>query len=189
MSGRCRSRTIASGRWARASSSPRRPCTAERSFTPGRRVTMRSTRRRFDGLSSIYSTVPDTICASLPGALVRCTTGSCDGASARGSSSENAEPVPSVLSARSVPPMSSTRPFDSARPSPVPSIDPSGTSRRSNGVKSRCIRSGAMPGPVSVTVRRHRPDGAASHETVTAPSGRLYLTALERRFSSTCCSR
>ena len=138
----------------------------------------------------MYSTVPRRTGVSASGVVASVGRSiACIGLSAIVSSTENFEPTPSVLSAPRAPPMSSTRPLDNARPSPVPSTSPSCTSSRSNGVKRRCIRSVAMPAPVSATVRWHRPGGMASHETVTAPSGRLYLSAFERRFSSTCWSR
>ncbi len=74
--------------------------------------------------------------------------------SIRGNSIQNVLPLPSILSTPIFPCIASTSPLDSVSPSPVPSTPFCSASRRSNGANSRCIFSGAMPGPVSVTLIR-----------------------------------
>jgi len=71
----------------------------------------------------------------------------------------------------------------------VPSMALGWLATRSNGTKSRSRASGTMPSPVSVTLMRSRSPGTGSHARWTEPPSRLYLTALDRRFSSTCLSR
>ena len=72
---------------------------------------------------------------------------------------------------------------------PVPSTSVSSAPSRSKGVNSRPSRSAGMPWPVSVTLMRTRVSACSSQETATVPRGRLYLTALDSRFSSTCLAR
>jgi hypothetical protein len=60
---------------------------------------------------------------------------------------------------------------------------------RSNGTNSRPMASAGMPSPVSVTLMRSRPPGTGSQPRRTLPPSRLYLTALDSRFSRTCLSR
>ena len=60
---------------------------------------------------------------------------------------------------------------------------------RSKGTNSRPMASSGMPSPVSVTLMRSRPSGPGSQSSWTLPPSRLYLTALESRFSRTCLSR
>ena len=99
------------------------------------------------------------------------------------------EPLPCSLSTEIVPPISSTRRFEMARPSPVPPnrrvVD---ASTWLNDVKSLSIRSGAIPIPVSRTESSSRyepaPLGSASTRTTTSPAS-VNLTAFESRFSST----
>ena len=85
--------------------------------------------------------------------------------------------------------MASARRLDSGRPSPVPSMAVGWLATRSNGTNSRSRASGGMPSPVSVTLMRSRSPGTGSHSRWTEPPSRLYLTALDSRFSRTCLSR
>ena len=59
-------------------------------------------------------------------------------------------PPPGVSSASSSPPIASTKPFATARPSPTPSLWPA-SPRRWNGLKSRSRSSAGTPGPRSTT--------------------------------------
>ena len=71
-----------------------------------------------------------------------------------GSSNQNVEPSSTTVSKPNVPPIASMSVLDNVRPSPVPSIPRVSASSRSNAVKSRSRRSGAMPKPVSETENR-----------------------------------
>ena len=88
------------------------------------------------------------------------------------------------------PPMRSHRCWDSASPTPVPSIPDCSSPRRSKGTKTRSKSSGRIPGPVSATASRSRPDDAVARTcTSTRPPGWLYFTALDNRLSRTCMRR
>src|SRR6266508_575145 len=75
------------------------------------------------------------------------------------SSTENVLPVPDSLCTRIVPPIASTRDFESVSPRPVPSTALASAPRLSKGVNSRASLSAAIPSPVSVTRMRRRLEG------------------------------
>ncbi len=114
-------------------------------------------------------------------------------AAVTGSEMRKVEPLPCSLSTEIVPPISSTRRLEMARPSPVPPkrrvVDASTWLKE---VKSRSIRSGGIPIPVSRTQSSSRyepfPAASASTRTITSPAS-VNLTPFESRFSSTCRRR
>ena len=63
------------------------------------------------------------------------------------------DPSPGALSTRISPPMICTSACVIARPSPTPGRSPAGPATRSNGAKIRSASPGAMPMPVSITVK------------------------------------
>ena len=93
-------------------------------------------------------------------------------------------PRPRALSIRSSPCISSTSRRDSTRPMPVPSIFECSAPRRLNGSNSRSSFSGVMPMPSSA-MRRAQRSSSTCQLTRTWPPGRLYLTALLSRLTST----
>ncbi len=109
---------------------------------------------------------------------------------------ENVAPSPSPsLSARTVPPCSSTRWLTTARPRPRPPcrrvVEDSACRK---GSKTRGRNSGWMPCPVSrTTISAKRSllstDAASRTETRTCPPSGVNFTALVRRLSTTCWSR
>lgn len=109
-----------------------------------------------------------------------------DSDSPAGNSTQKVEPVPTSLRTPIEPAWASTSVRVSERPTPVPSAP-----RRSNGVKTSSSRSAGMPCPVSVTVSRSSVwpgEGSAQRTSMTPPS-RLYFTAFDSRFTSTCLKR
>ncbi len=72
---------------------------------------------------------------------------------------------------------------------PLPSMVVLSRPRRLKGWNSCRSWSGVRPLPVSCTATRMRPWSPAVHSTITAPCSRLYFTAFDSRFSSTCLSR
>ena len=77
---------------------------------------------------------------------------------------------------------------DKARPRPRPLIALRSSPSRSNGVNKRARCAGLRPGPVSRTLHTSCPS-ACCKSTSTWPPGRLYLTALDSRLTSTCMRR
>src|SRR5690606_15882991 len=98
-------------------------------------------------------------------------------------------PAPSADSTQTRPPRASTIFLTSERPIPVPS-----TRSRAWSIwkmpKIRSWYSGAIPGPLSETVKRwNPPSGSGAARTSTrAPGERRYLIAFPIRFMNTCCS-
>ena len=114
--------------------------------------------------------------------LVMVTTG------ATGSVNTNLLPSPGLLSTQIRPLCSSTKRFDSASPSPVPSRCSLPAAACWNSSKIRTWSSSAMPGPSSVTETRTSPLTRAAVTSI-APPGGLNLTAFESRLKTTCLTR
>ncbi len=72
---------------------------------------------------------------------------------------------------------------------PLPSMPVPSRPSRLKGWNSERSCSGVRPAPVSWIAMRIRPSSPALHSTITAPCSRLYFTAFESRFSSTCFRR
>ena len=191
--GRLMSIRITSGAADRASSMPERLSLALISRRSGRRASNCATSFRLEGLSSTHSTVriSDAACGCMA-----CTAVGADGipsadgsASQAGSSIQNALPTPSVLCAPMRPPINSTSRLLTTRPMPVPSSVPSSWPRRLKGWNNCASLAGARPSPVSRTEARTVSPSQGTQSTVTVPPGRLYLMALDSRFTTTCFRR
>src|ERR1044071_441871 len=103
-----------------------------------------------------------------------------------GSVNVKVDPRPGALSTQIRPPCSSTNFFARVRPRPVPScLRVSSWPTWRNSSKIAAWSSGAMPMPVSVTAISTMPFRWVAFRQIRPPSG-VNLTALERRFSSTC---
>src|SRR5439155_3716184 len=100
----------------------------------------------------------------------------------------NVLPFPGSLSTQIRPPCSSTRRFESASPSPVPSPCSLPAAACWNSSKIRAWSAGAIPGPVSATETRTSPSTRAAL-TSTAPPGGVNLTAFQSRLRTTCLTR
>src|SRR5262245_50968883 len=105
-----------------------------------------------------------------------------------GSVNTNVLPSPSSLSTQIRPPCSSTKRFERARPSPVPSRCASPASVCVNSSKIRSRSSGPRPGPVSATETRTSPLVRAALTSMPPPAG-VNFTAFESRLKITCLIR
>src|SRR4029450_12224967 len=88
-----------------------------------------------------------------------------------GSRMVTGEPCPGDVSSVIVPPWAATIERAIERPSPAPPLARSrAASRRTNGSKTRVTSPGAMPGPVSRTLRRPLPFARATLTSTRPPA-------------------
>ena len=192
MPGRLMSIRMISGIAACAISMPRRPSLALINCRSGRRASKRATSIRLAGLSSTQSTVRCGV-PSATSATPVVGSAATPASAARPleaiRSTQNTLPTPTVLSTPMAPPISSTRCLQTTRPMPVPSSTPASCPSRLKGWNSWASLSGDRPSPWSWKLTRMRSPGTGRQRTSTVPPTRLYLIALDSRFTNSCLTR